>query len=241
MINIAIIEDEKIAADYLEKLILSFPAEITVMAKLDDVSSAVDFLSKNKPDLLFCDIHLGDDISFSIFNQIEVTAPVIFTTAFDQYAIKAFKVNSIDYLLKPINKDELFAAINKFQQSSGNPNKNIDLLLNHFTQTQNYQQRFLVSSGTDVAYFFFFFKLNFLVEKTGKQYIVDSSLDKLEPMLNPTQFFRINRQFIISFDSIKSMINYSKSRIKIELNPPIERETIVSVERSPDFKNWLNR
>lgn len=249
MINIAIIEDEKIAADYLEKLILSYPAEITVMAKLDAVSAAVDFLSKNKPDLLFCDIHLGDDISFSIFNQIEVTAPVIFTTAFDQYAIKAFKVNSIDYLLKPINKNELFAAINKFQQSSGNPNKNIDLLLNHFTQSQNYQQRFLVSSGsklksvsiTDVAYFFADQKLNFLVEKTGKQYIVDSSLDKLEPMLNPTQFFRINRQFIISFDSIKSMINYSKSRIKIELNPPIERETIVSVERSPEFKNWLNR
>lgn len=97
MINIAIIEDEKIAADYLEKLILSFPADITVMAKLDDVTSAVAFLSKNKPDLLFCDIHLGDDISFSIFNKIEVTAPVIFTTAFDQYAIKAFKVNSIDY------------------------------------------------------------------------------------------------------------------------------------------------
>lgn len=250
MIRVVIIEDEQIASDYLEKMIRSYSDEFEVIAKLDSVEASIKFLSDQQADLLFCDIHLADDISFNIFNQITVTAPVIFTTAYDQYAIRAFKLNSIDYLLKPINKDELFAAITKFKQSLKYSQPDLSNLLAAFrSQSQAYQQRFLVSNGAklksvaihEIAYFYADQKLNFLVEKSGKQFIVDHSLDKLEPQLDPELFFRINRQFIISFESISSMISYSKSRIKVELQPPASRESIVSVERSPEFKIWLNR
>jgi len=250
MIRVVIIEDEQIASDYLEKMIRSYSDEFEVIAKLDSVEASIKFLSDQQADLLFCDIHLADDISFNIFNQITVTAPVIFTTAYDQYAIRAFKLNSIDYLLKPINKDELFAAITKFKQSLKYSQPDLSNLLAAFrSQSQAYQQRFLVSNGAklksvaihEIAYFYADQKLNFLVEKSGKQFIVDHSLDKLEPQLDPELFFRINRQFIISFESISSMVSYSKSRIKVELQPPASRESIVSVERSPEFKIWLNQ
>ncbi len=248
--NLVIIEDEKIAADYLEKCILEFSPDLKVVKKLDSVESSVKWLSNNTADLLFVDIHLADDISFSIFEQLEIQTPVIFTTAYDQYAIKAFKLNSIDYLLKPIDKSELFNALNKFKQLRNSPPFDIKLLLEQFNGQKNvFQNRFLVTSGQklksvnidQIAYFFSEQKLTFLVAKGGKHYILDNSLDKLETLLDPDNFFRINRQFIISFTSIKNMLNYSKSRVKVELEPAIEKETIVSVERSSDFRLWLNR
>lgn len=250
MIKVIIIEDEQIAADYLEKLILGYSKELDVIKKIDSVEGALSFLSAQHPDLMFCDIHLADDISFTIFEKMEIAIPVIFTTAYDQYAIKAFKLNSIDYLLKPINKTDLYAAIDKYTNLYLHQGADLKELLKAINLNGvNYQQRFLVSTGSqlksvmiqDVAYFYADQKMNFLVDKSGKKYIVDQSLDKLEPLLNPQLFFRINRQFIISFSSISGMVTYSKSRIKIELNPPASADTIVSTERSPEFKEWLNR
>ncbi len=250
MIKVVIIEDEQIAADYLEKLLKGYNSEINVIKKLDSVEGAVSYFSNHTADLLFCDIHLADDISFNIFTQINLTIPVIFTTAYDQYAIRAFKLNSIDYLLKPIDKTELYAAIDKYKNLAPPIGIDINRILKHFNSAgDNYQQRFLVSSGSklksvpieDVAYFYADQKLNFLVEKSGKVFIIDHSLDKLEPLLNPEHFFRINRQFIVGFSSIQSMISYSKSRVKIELNPPTDKDTIVSVDRSSEFKIWLNK
>ncbi len=248
--QVVIIEDEKIAADFLEKCILEFNPDYKVVKKLDSVETSVKWLSNHSADLLFVDIHLADDISFSIFEQMDIQTPVIFTTAYDQYAIKAFKLNSIDYLLKPIDKSELFNALNKFIQFRNSAPIDIKLLLEQFNAQKNeYQSRFLVSTGQklkslnieQVAYFFSEQKLTFLVAKDGKHYVLDNSLDKLETILDPIIFFRINRQFIISFTSIKNMFSYSKSRVKVELEPVIEKETIVSVERSSEFRLWLNR
>ena len=248
--KVVIIEDEKIAADYLEKLIKEYDQSIEILTKLDSVSSSVSWLQSNKPDLIFLDIHLADDISFKIFEQVEIHIPVIFTTAYDQYAIKAFKLNSIDYLLKPIERQELFNSIDKFRSLNHHSNVDLKALSDLFMKKiPVYQERFLVSTGQklksipigDIAYFFAEQKLVFLTDNNGRQHIVDNSLDKLEPQLDPANFFRINRQFIISFQSIRNMISYSKSRVKVELEPPSEKETIVSVERSSDFKSWLNR
>ncbi|MFI5172295.1 MAG: LytR/AlgR family response regulator transcription factor [Chitinophagales bacterium] len=250
MVNVVIIEDEKIASDYLERLIKEFDPAIQIIKKLDSVEASVKWLAINSADLLFLDVHLADDTSFAIFEQLHLNIPVIFTTAYDQYAIKAFKLNSIDYLLKPIDKAELHAALRKFQSQRSNIAIDFtDIIAQVSRRQNNFQHRFLVSTGQklksiqseNVAYFFSEQKLTFLIDVEGKQYIVDSSLDKLEPLLDPEKFFRINRQFIISYPSIKSMVNYSKSRVKIELIPSSTKETIVSVERSSDFKNWLNR
>ncbi|MBC8173202.1 MAG: response regulator transcription factor [Chitinophagales bacterium] len=250
MLKVVIIEDEIIAAEYLERLIKEYDASISIIKKLDSVSTSTAWLANNEADLLFVDIHLADDLSFKIFEQIDIDTPVIFTTAYDQYAIKAFKLNSIDYLLKPIDKRELFAALDKFKSLRQNAPPDIRSLLQHLHATKlKYQERFLVSTGQklkslpveEVAYFFAEQKLVFITASDGKQYIVDQSLDKLEPQLNPETFFRINRQFIVSFVSIKNMISYSKSRVKIELQPQTDKETIVSVERSSAFKEWLNK
>ncbi len=248
--RVVIIEDEKIAADFLEKCILEFEGDFQIIKKLDSVEASVKWLSYNQADLLFVDIHLADDISFKIFEQLNISIPVIFTTAYDQYAIKAFKLNSIDYLLKPIDKEALFAALRKFIVLNKNSPFDIQQLLSQFNaQKTAYQTRFLVSNGQklkslnadEIQYFFSDQKMSFLVNKEGKQFIIDSSLDKLEIVLDPIQFFRINRQFIIRFSAINNMVVYSKSRVKIELTPPCEKESIVSVERSSDFRSWLNR
>lgn len=238
-----------IAADYLEKMIREYDPKIQVMAKLDSVSSSVIWLQNHQPDLIFLDIHLADDISFKIFEQVEINIPVIFTTAYDHYAIRAFKLNSIDYLLKPIDREELFRSIDKYK-SLHTSQIDLRLLAGMINQQKpEYQERFLVSAGqklrsvptADVAYFFAEQKLSFLTDHSGRQFIIDQSLDKLETLIDPLHFFRINRQFIVSFRSIKNMTSYSKSRVKLELTPQTERDTIVSVERAADFKNWLNR
>lgn len=248
--KIVIIEDEKIAADYLEKLILQYDPSASVMAKLDSVTSSVVWLQSHQPDLIMLDVHLADDISFKIFEQIDVKTPVIFTTAYDQYAIKAFQLNSIHYLLKPIVQEELFSALDKFKAIRFNPQPDIGKILEAFDSARKrYQERFLVSTGQklksvptdDIAYFFAEQKLTFLMEKGGRQYIIDNSLDGLEQLLDPEKFFRINRQFIVSFSSIQNMLSYSKSRVKLELEPACNKDTIVSVERSAAFKEWLNR
>ncbi len=247
--KVVIIEDEQIASSYLEKLIKEYDPSIQIIKKLDSVEASVAWLSANNADLLFVDIHLADDISFRIFEQIEITTPLIFTTAYDQYAIKAFKVNSIDYLLKPIVKEELFRALDKYKSLNAQSIDFKELMKSISSQQAKYQERFLVSTGQklisvhidSIAYFYSDQKLTFLTDIDGKQFIVENSLDKLESLLDPKNFFRINRQFIISFAAIRNMIAYSKSRVKIFLEPATDKEVIVSVERSSSFKEWLNK
>lgn len=247
--RVAIIEDESLAAGWLQKQIEDAAPDLEVVAILDSVETAVHWLSSNTADLLFCDIHLADGISFSIFERVPLQTPVIFTTAYDHYAIRAFQVNSVDYLLKPIDKEALAAAIDKFHSLHTRTSPNWQDLIKGMMPQANYQERFLVSTGqklrsltvAEIAYFHADNKLNFVTDTNGRNYILDQSLDKLEQVLDPKVFFRINRQFIVSFGAIREMHHYSKSRVKLTLSPPAGDDTIVSAERSAAFKSWLNR
>jgi two-component system, LytTR family, response regulator LytT len=251
MIKILIIEDEEPAANRLKKMVTELEPDANVLENIVSVSSGISWLQQNpSPDLIFSDIQLSDGLSFEIFKNVEVQCPVIFITAYDQYAIDAFKVNSIDYLLKPIKKDDLEAALNKYKKLSTRevPAMDITKVLEAFSPSkQEYKTRFIVRYGEhiktikieDVAYFYTEDKINFLTTNEGRRYTIDYNLDALESMLNPKTFFRINRQFIISIQSISEMFTYSKSRVLVKLNPPSKHETIVSTERSGDFKLWL--
>ena len=225
--------------------------EAKVLDRLDSVEAAVLWLKNNpQPDLIMLDIHLADGSSFEIFQHVEITAPIIFTTAFDEYALEAFKENTVDYLLKPIKINELQAAIEKYKrlhQSLPNYHGLSEKLMKQ-GGANNYIRRMLIRFSnsfklidmSDVAYFYTKDKITFLISKsTGKRFPADYPLDKLEGILNPEVFFRINRQFIINVAAIKEMHPYSKSRVKIDLDPPVDLETVVSTERSADFKKWL--
>ncbi|MEQ2909260.1 LytR/AlgR family response regulator transcription factor [Butyricimonas faecihominis] len=243
--NAIIIEDEYLAAAELERLLGEVAPEITILTKLDSVSESVKWLKKNKADVIFMDIHLGDGQSFDIFEQVEITVPVIFITAYDEYALKAFKYQGIDYILKPFDKEELQQALNKLESLSP---VNTPFPVASLTV---YQERFLVTVGTkmksvtvgDVAYFMADGKYLVLFTRDGQNYILDQTISGIETKLNPAQFFKINRKFIISYNSIKEMVKYSNSRIKIVLTPapPTGIEAIVSSERIQEFKQWLNQ
>ncbi|MFR5659335.1 MAG: LytR/AlgR family response regulator transcription factor, partial [Butyricimonas faecihominis] len=214
--NAIIIEDEYLAAAELERLLGEVAPEITILTKLDSVSESVKWLKKNKADVIFMDIHLGDGQSFDIFEQVEITVPVIFITAYDEYALKAFKYQGIDYILKPFDKEELQQALNKLESLSP---VNTPFPVASLTV---YQERFLVTVGTkmksvtvgDVAYFMADGKYLVLFTRDGQNYILDQTISGIETKLNPAQFFKINRKFIISYNSIKEMVKYSNSRIK---------------------------
>lgn len=252
MINVVIIEDEKFAAEKLERQLTNVAPDFKVVAMLESVKQSVQWLQANKADLIFMDIHLADGLCFRIFDEVEIKTPIIFTTAYDQYAIQAFKVNSVDYLLKPVNKYDLAQSLDKFQEVHAK-NEAVDYsgLMEALgsVQDKKYQKRFMVAKGDqiktvlieDVAYFFAEGKYAFLVEKLGERYLIDFSLDSLLKKLNPEQFFRVNRQVIVKLDSIKEMHTWFKRRIKLDLNPPFEKETIVASERVKDFKEWLNQ
>lgn len=253
MLDVAIIEDEPLAAEDLEKTLNQVDNDAKIVVKLDSVQSAISWLSTNDVDLILSDIELGDGLSFEIFNKIRKNTPIIITTAYDQYAIRAFKENSIDYLLKPIDRAELETAINKYRSWKKDGNDfdmgNLLEVLSPFSG-HKYQERFLVTLGekihsipeSEVAYFFSEDRYTFLVTKQGSQHIINNNLGDLEGSLNPKKFYRINRKFIIAYHSIKNMVAYSKSRVKIDLvpPPPNSMEVIVSVERSGPFKRWLN-
>ena len=253
MLKILIIEDEEPATKRLQKLIFELEPDAKVLDNIVSVSSAINWFREEhpSPDLIFCDIQLSDGLSFEIFKNVEVLNPVIFITAYDQYAIEAFKVNSIDYLLKPVKKDDLNVAFDKFKKlNPGNKNSSIDInkLLESFsTSRSGYKTRFIVRYGEhiktikteDIAYFNTENKINFLTTYEPRRFTIDYNLDTLESMLDPKIFFRINRQYIISIKAINEMFAYSKSRVLIKLKPPAREETIVSTERSGDFKLWL--
>jgi len=250
--RVLIVEDEIAAVRRLSKMLLELEPDAQILAVTDSVSSTVEWLlSNDEPDLILLDIHLADGVSFKIFNQVKVKCPIIFTTAYDQYAIQAFKLNSIDYLLKPINTEDLKFSVDKFKERR-NVASNLDfekLLLEIRKPQQCYQQRFVVQFADklkaieidSVAYFIAMEKSVFLVSADNHRYAVDYTMEKLETVLNPKSFFRVNRKFIVSFKAIKNMYFYSKSRVKLELNPPVDSEVIVSTERSSDFKEWLNQ
>jgi len=252
--KVVIIEDEAFAALRLKKMIYAFNPNINILAELESVAESVKWFKSNpEPDLIFLDIHLEDDLSFAIFDQVNISSPVIFTTAFDEYAIKAFKLKSIDYLLKPIVHEELTAALKKYEQYSGLHSNSVDLqsLYDLLTNKDNkYRERFSVSVGTkikmfevsEIAYFFALDKGIYLRTYQGKSFNVDFTLDKLEELLNPKMFFRINRKYLVNIGSISNMVTYSRSRIKLELKPKadIELDAIVSIDRSAEFKKWIN-
>ncbi len=245
--KVLIIEDESAAANRLAKMIQEIDPSIEVVDQLDSIESSVLWLEKHPaPDLLFMDIHLADGSSFEIFRFVKLDKPVIFTTAYDEYALQAFKVNAIDYLLKPLKKTELEQAIGKYRNLQKPVEMNYQALANSL-QGDKYNFRFLIRFGQnikvvefrDAAYFYTEDKITFIVTKEGKRYPVEPSLEKLEEMADPRAFFRINRQFIVNIECIKEMYAYSKSRVKLKLDPPTDKETIVSTERSPVFKKWL--
>ncbi len=220
--------------------------------KITSVEKSIIYLKQNKPDLIFLDIQLEDGLSFSIFDELEIDIPIIFTTAYDQYAIKAFKLNSIDYLLKPIKKDELRESLNKYKNIKTSYLMDFEEIMKGILNKEiSYKKRFLVQYGqkikkveTDaIAYFYAMEKNVFLTTLSGSTYPIDYTLDKLEEIIDPEKFFRINRKMIVSFDAIKNMIPYSRARIKIEVSPPEPKdiEALVSVERSSSFKEWMNK
>lgn len=245
--RVLIVEDEPAAAERLERMIKEATDPIEITGMLDSIEGVIDWYTRNAaPDLLFMDIQLADGECFEIFRHINIDRPVIFTTAYDQYAMQAFRVNVVDYLLKPIKKKDLAAALDKYRNF--HRTAPIDYArLARLIQPNLGLRRFLIRIGQhlktvetkDVAYFFTENKITFLMTKAGKRYPIDYSLEKLEELLDDQVYFRINRQFIISVQSIGKMITVSKSRVKIELSPPCPIDTIVSTERSGKFKKWL--
>lgn len=248
-----IFEDEQPAASRLQKLIQEIDPAIQVIEVLDSIKSGIHYLQTNKtPDLIFSDIHLADGLSFEIFSNVKTNYPVIFTTAYEQYAINAFKLNSVDYLLKPIKKEDLSYAISKYQSqfkkaplpASVDYASMMDAIQ---SVKKDYQKRIVIRFGDtiktieidDIAYFYTENKINFLCSKTSQNYPVDFNLDELEQILNPKLFYRINRQFIVNINAIQKMVVVSKSRVKLTLFPGTALDTIVSTERSSLFKEWL--
>ena len=227
--RILIIEDETPAADRLKKMIQEFESGAEITSNLVSIASAVNWLKENPtPDLIFMDIHLSDGDSFQIFNEIEVPAPVVFVTAYDQYALEAFKVNSIDYLLKPVKKDDLQSALDKFKRRDiSNMQQMMELLkqMNVSPSKKETQKRIVIRYGDtikmvdimDVAYFYTEDKINYLCTKDNLRYPIDQNLDELESIVDGAIFFRINRQFIINIHAIDKMLAWSKSRVKVIL------------------------
>ena len=247
--NCLIVEDEKVAAERLVGLIKKYDPSIDISEIVQSVKNAVLWLNTHQaPELIFMDIQLADGLSFEIYEQTIVKTPVIFTTAYDEYALKAFKVNSIDYLLKPIDQHELNNAIDKFKASNKHkeiPAQVFDNILNSLTK--NYKNKFVLKVGEhikvftleDVQCFYSMEKYTFLQNNSGRDYAINYTLDQLEDLLDPAQCFRINRIFIVSFSAISDIISYSNSRLKVKLNSNESDDLIVSREKVQDFKKWL--
>ena len=247
-----IIEDENLTARRLEGMLKTCDPNIQVLAVLPSVAESVEWLRQhNMPDLVFMDIHLEDDLCFKIFELVPLTAPVIFTTAYDEYMIKAFKVNSIDYLLKPVNLVELMAALSKFKALREQFSKpDFNTLLQYIGQrAPEYKTRFMITVGTkirsietsEIAYFYSDEKITFLVTRDGQHLPVEFSLDKLGALLDPRQFFRTSRQYLVAFPAIQAVLTHFKGKLKLELSPKARHEVFVSGDRMTDFKDWLGR
>lgn len=252
--KVIIIEDERPAADKLEILLKRYNNAIEVIGKAGNVTDGVALLESHGDDveLIFMDIQLTDGLSFEIFDELEVQKPVIFITAFDQYALKAFKANGIDYILKPITYDALKQSMIKFdnlRQSSSTPLHNAGLgsVLSQLTES-NYKSRFMVKIGEhihsitteEIMLFYAEGRDAYIVNQDGRKYIIDHKLETLEELLNPSSFFRVNRSFIINIAAIKDVLIYSNSRLKITPLADLEKEIVVSREKVQAFKAWYD-
>lgn len=248
--KVIIIEDETLAARRLKNMISEYDSGIEVIAELESVEESVEWFSKNQhPDLIFLDIHLDDGLSFSIFEKVNISTPVIFTTAFDEYAIKAFKLRSIDYLLKPVIQEELNAALKKHRDMTKMQGSTADLhsLYEMIIQKiPRYRERFSVAYGQklktfsvdEIAYFISNEGITSACMKDGRSYPMDDSLDKLKNDLDPAQFFRINRQLLVKLNSIVNVHIFPKSRLKLEIKPDPGFEVFVSIDKVVPFKEW---
>lgn len=254
--NIVIIEDEALNAKRLQRLLADTGELIKVLTILGGVGSSVKWFKENPaPDLVFMDIQLSDGLSFEIFENVTLTSPVIFTTAFDEYAIRAFKVNSVDYLLKPINKNDLEQSLRKFHSQFEEKKSTEDLVdlrevLLKINQKQPvYRSRFLLKKGEtfhkvkseEIAYFFLENKLTCIMLFNGKKFISDYALDDLETSIDPAVFFRVNRQCIVNVNAIESVHLFPGGSLKLKVIPPPDENIIVSRRRSADFKNWMDK
>ena len=250
-----IIEDELHAAQRLINLLKETGRQIEILETLDSIESSIKWLKENDdPDVIFLDIQLADGLSFAIFDQVDVKSPVIFATAYDEYAIKAFEINSIDYLLKPIKLERLEASLAKLEKLKPNLSSHQitaqlqNMIIDYHEKNKTYRSRFLVSKADsmipiateDIAYLYTEDKVVFLITRDNRRYMLNYSLDQLEKQLNPVSFFRVNRQFIIAMRSIHKIHNYFNYKLKIELAPVSEQEVIVSRQKVAEFKEWLD-
>jgi DNA-binding LytR/AlgR family response regulator len=245
--KVLIFEDEKLNAERLVELIKRYDPSTEVTAILESVKQGIEWLTKNpSPELIFMDIRLTDGLSFELFEKMNIEIPVIFTTAYDEYAIRAFKVNSVDYIVKPVDFSELKAAIDKFRKLKPLLSREfIQNILEH--SNTKYKNRFLVKVGdqlrhiecSDIAYFMFEDGLVMAVTKGKSSLPMDYSLDHLEQLLNPSDYFRLNRKIIARINSIAKIHSYFNGRLKIELIPTVDKDIIVSRERVGRFKEWM--
>ena len=259
--KILIVEDEDLAVKKIQKTLLSVQENAVVTGVTDSIKGTVEWLQHHPaPDLILMDIELSDGQSFEIFKLTEVTSPVIFTTSYDEYAIKAFKVNSIDYLLKPVQKEDLQLALDKYHQmrlryaakETAEGEAKLDVLLKELRrqlEPKEYRKRFLVKQGQklvsvdigEIAYFFSDGRLNFFKTTDNRKYVVDYLMDELEEMIDPRLFFRISRAFYVSVGCIEKIDDYFGNRLILALRPAIDKEALVSREKVADFKKWMGK
>jgi len=252
--QVLIVEDELLLSRRLKNLLFEIDSNIQIAGVTASVEETVRWLRNHSlPELIFMDIELGDGKSFDILKQLKIDVPVIFTTAYDEFALQAFKVNSIDYLLKPIKKDELQAAIDKFKKfnrpaGEDETTSKIDMLLEALNPQKNkFRERFLIRKGHKmisvdikyVAYFTIHNTLNYLITCDKQRFMIDYTLDELEAMLDPSIFFRANRQFILTRQIIQSILPWFNSKLKVELNQQTDDEIIISREKAKQFKEWM--
>ncbi|MEM7658917.1 MAG: LytTR family DNA-binding domain-containing protein [Bacteroidota bacterium] len=251
--KVVIIEDEALAAERLERLLHRHDPQIHILAQLASVETSLEwFKTQEEPDLIFADIQLSDGLCFELFEEIRPNCPVIFTTSYDQYALNAFEVNSVAYLLKPIRFEKLVQSLEKLEEFKAQFAQEVDVqalakeILQHNAPPKS---RFLVKNGTqirsvkaeEIAYFYADQKITLLVTWEGRRYPMDHSLDRLTEMLDPHVFFRANRRFLIHIDAAAEIRPYFKGRLKLALQPPTEEEVVISSERTPSFKQWLDQ
>ena len=248
--RIVIIEDEKPAAQKLQKAIIKCNGNIEVAAILGSTKDATAWLRENPlPELIFMDIELSDGLSFSIFEEVPITCPVIFTTAYDEYWQEAFEHNSIDYLLKPVLQEKLETALKKYETLKKYFTLNYQKLKQWQSENNEYKKRFLVKRGADyisiktedIPYFYATHKLVCMVDNKNQKFILDQSLADIETRLDPSQFYRVNRKYLINITAIKLMKTYPKGKLKLEVTPPVSEDIIVAQENVAAFKEWVGR
>ncbi len=248
--KIAIIEDEPLAAEKLERYLLKYSENIEVLTILSSLAEALPWIKENQAqvDLFFMDVQLTDGLSFEIFSQISVQKPVIFTTAFDEFAIDAFKVNSIDYLLKPIMFTDLSRALLKLKSLKEQLSRPVELApVIQKLQERTYKNRFLVRIGNhinsvqsnSISAFYAEGRDAYLITEKGKKYIIEYKLEALEALLDPKLFFRVNRSFIVNINAITDVTVYANRRLKLVLNSKLDKEVVISREKVADFKKWF--